>query len=151
MIISSARTAFDLFEKRSATYSDRPVMPFGGELCGWEHALSSQMYSTRFREYRKNIHAVIGTKAAVARFYPHQEREVKRFVFRVMESPEKLQAHIRTEAGAIILMISHGYAIEPRGTDPLIGLADEALAQFSVAATPGRWMVDVLPACKWCS
>ena len=120
-------------------------MPFGGEMCGWENALSSQMYSDRFRAYRRAIHGVMGTKAAVARFYPHQDVEVRRFILRVLDDPERLQQHIRTEAGAIILKISHGYAIEPRKADPLIDLADEALAQFSAAVTPGRWMVDIIP------
>ena len=30
-------------------------------------------------------------------------------------------------------------------TDPLVNLADNALAEFSIAAEPGRWMVDVMP------
>ena len=48
-------------------------------------------------------------------------------------------------AGAIILKLSHGYTIEPKGADPLVDLADEALVQFSLAAAPGAWIVDVLP------
>ncbi|KAH8113547.1 cytochrome P450 [Phellopilus nigrolimitatus] len=145
IILNEARIAYDLLEKRSATYSDRPTMVFGGEMCGWEHALSSQHYTDRFRAYRKNIHAVIGSKSAVSRFYPLQDTEVRRFLLRVLEEPEKLEHHIRTEAGAIILKISHGYTIEPREQDPLVNLADEALAQFSSAVQPGAWLVDVLP------
>ena len=50
-----------------------------------------------------------------------------------------------SEAGAIILNIAYGYTIEPRANDPLVDLADEALIQFSLAANPGSWMVDVFP------
>ena len=96
IIINDARIAFDLLEKRSSIYSDRPRMVFGGEMCGWEHALSSQHYTDRFRAYRKNIHNTIGTKNAVSRYYPHQETEVRRFLYRVLEEPEKLLHHIRT-------------------------------------------------------
>lgn len=32
MIISDYKTALDLFEKRSMIYSERPVLPFAGEL-----------------------------------------------------------------------------------------------------------------------
>lgn len=32
MIINDHRVALDLLEKRSGTYSDRPVLPFAGEL-----------------------------------------------------------------------------------------------------------------------
>ncbi|KAI5123170.1 hypothetical protein M0805_000871 [Coniferiporia weirii] len=145
IILSDMRAAFDLFEKRSAVHSGRPIMYFGGEMCGWENALSSQPYSDRFRAYRKNIQQVMGTKAAVSKFYPHQDVEVRRFILRVLEEPEKLNQHIRTEAGAIILKISHGYTIEPRAADPLVDLADEALVQFSIAIIPGKWLVDVMP------
>ena len=54
-------------------------------------------------------------------------------------------------AGAIILKISHGYTIEPKGADPLVDLADEALVQFSLAAAPGAWLVDVLPIRRLCT
>ena len=63
---------------------------------GWDKILSGEQYSDRFRAQRKNIHAVIGTKAAVSRFFELQEAEVRRFLFRVLESPEELLHHIRT-------------------------------------------------------
>jgi hypothetical protein len=52
------------------------------------------------------------------------------------------------EAGAIILKIGYGYTIEPHDADPLVDLADRALAQFSAATVPGSWMVDTMPACQ---
>lgn len=117
--------------------------------CGWEYVLAmTQASSDLWRASRKNIHQVLGTKAAVARFYPLQEVEARRFVFRVIEEPRKLLQHIRKEAGAIILSISYGYTIEPHGAGPLVDLADQALAQFSIASQPGRWSVDALPFCK---
>ena len=96
VIINDARIAFDLFEKRSSMYSDRPRLVFGGEMVGWDDALSSQMYSDRFRAYRKNIHAILGSKMAVSKFYPLQEVEVRRFALRVLEQPENLIQHVRT-------------------------------------------------------
>lgn len=51
--------------------------------------------------------------------------------------------------GAIILALSHGYAIdqdlEGKKLDPLVELADEGLRMFSSAAEPGKWAVDLLP------
>lgn len=101
--------------------------------------------SSRWRAIRKNMHQVLGTKADIVRFYPLQEVEARRFVLRLIKEPKKLLKHIRKEAGAIILNISYGYNVEPEEADPLVDLADEALAQFSTAAQPGRWMVDILP------
>ena len=48
-------------------------------------------------------------------------------------------------AGAIILKIAYGYTIEPKGLDPLVDIADKALAQFSTASQPGIWLVDIVP------
>ncbi len=46
--------------------------------------------------------------------------------------------------GAVILAISHGYTIDQKN-DPLIQLADECLAEASLAFQPGSWAVDFIP------
>ena len=50
--------ARELFEKRSAVFSDRPRVVFGGEMCGWENTLALQRYGERFRRFRREIHQV---------------------------------------------------------------------------------------------
>ncbi|EJC98989.1 cytochrome P450 [Fomitiporia mediterranea MF3/22] len=148
VIISDHRIALELMEKRSAVHSSRPRMVFAGEMIGWENTLGMLAYSDRLRTFRRNVHAVLGTKKAVSRFNDIQGIEVRRFLLRVLEEPDRLLQHIRTEAGAIILKISHGYTIEPRGRDPLIDIADETMTHFSLAAVPGAWLVDSLPLLK---
>lgn len=39
------------------------------------------------------------------------------------------------EAGAVILKIAYGYAIEPHGRDPLVDLANDSMEKFSIAGT----------------
>lgn len=51
------------------------------------------------------------------------------------------------EAGAIILKIAYGYTIEPHKEDLLVNISKLALEHFSIAATPGIWLVDIIPAC----
>ena len=48
-------------------------------------------------------------------------------------------------AVAVILRISHGYAIEPEGPDPLVDIAEKGIAQISMAAQPGAFVVDAIP------
>lgn len=146
VVLHDPQLAAELLDKRSAIYSSRPRLTFLNELCGWSVALASQLYGDRFRTYRKQLHTTIGTKTSAARFNPLQEVEVHRFLLRLLEQPEGLLAHIRTEAGAIILKLAYGYTIEPHEQDPLVDLADRALVQFSAAAVPGAWLVDTIPA-----
>lgn len=44
--------------------------------------------------------------------------------------------------------MSHGYTVDHEKPDPLVELADNALAEFSLAAEAGKWMVDMMPFCK---
>lgn len=102
-------------------------------------------YSPRTRAYRKALHSILGTSAAIQQFYSLIEIETARFLFKVLDNPSDVLQLIRTQAGSIILKVSYGYTIEPKGSDPLVDLADEALDQFSRACSPGTWMVDILP------
>ncbi|KAL4773894.1 cytochrome P450 [Aspergillus nidulans var. acristatus] len=149
VILNDARVAFDLLEKRSNIYSSRPRMVFAGEMVGWEHILAMQPYSDMFRAYRKAMHRVLGTKNVIAQFNELQDVETRRFLLRVLEKPGDLVQHIRTETGAVILKIAYGYDIEPHGKDPLVALANESLANFAVAGTPGAWIVDTVPFLKY--
>ncbi|KAL1860863.1 hypothetical protein Plec18170_001377 [Paecilomyces lecythidis] len=145
VIINEARIAFDLLEKRSSMHSSRPKQIFAGEMVGWENSLGGSPYSNLFRAHRKNMSRIIGSKNVAAQFNDLQEVEVGHFLLRVLANPDDLVEHIRKEAGAVILKISHGYTIEPHERDPLVDLVTEAMDQFGQAAVPGAWLVDLIP------
>ncbi|KAG1752629.1 cytochrome P450 [Suillus paluster] len=144
MVLNSVNTAMEMLDKKSSLYSDRPVLPMGGELAGWKHILALLPYGERFREYRKNFHRIIGSRAAMDIYHQTEEIETHRFLKRVLANPDQLQAHIRHTAGAIVLHISHGYEVN-ENNDPFIELADRALDQFSRSTAPGAFMVDIMP------
>ncbi|KAG0702315.1 cytochrome P450 [Suillus ampliporus] len=144
IVVNSVKAAMDMMDKKSTIYSDRPVLPMGGELVGWKHTLVLLPYGNSFREYRKNFHRVIGSHAALDIFKPIEEVETHRFLKRVLANPDQLQAHVRHTAGAIILRISHGYEVK-ENNDPFVDLADRALDYFSWSTAPGAFMVDIVP------
>ncbi|OJA19251.1 hypothetical protein AZE42_05985 [Rhizopogon vesiculosus] len=144
MVLNSVKTAVEMLDKKSSIYSDRPVLPMGGELVGWKNTLVLLPYGDRFRGYRKNFHRVIGIRAAVDIFHPVEEIETHRFLKRVLAKPDQLQAHVRHTAGAIILRISHGYEVK-ENNDPFVDLADRAVDQFSRSTATGAFMVDIMP------
>lgn len=135
-------------EKRSATTSDRPAMPFLS-MCGWDILLGSQNYNSLLRAYRKDIHSVTGTKASVDHYSQLQETETRRFLLHVARAPEKTSEHMRASISAMILHLNYGYSIIGNDTDPLVALAEDALAEFADAIVPGEWAVDVFPALRF--
>ncbi|KAF8812810.1 cytochrome P450 [Phlegmacium glaucopus] len=148
VILNSAKTAVEMLDKKSAIYSDRPVLQMGGELVGWNKSLGLLSYGERFRNYRKFLHQVMGNVPSASLFYPVEELETHRFLKRVAENPGDLAAHLRKTAGAIILHISYGYEVKERD-DPFVTLADEAMSQISLASAPGSFLVDFIPPLRY--
>ena len=52
--------------------------------------------------------------------------------------------------GAVILSITFGYDVpeSASATDPLIKLAEITVEEFSLAVTPGVFLVDFIPWCE---
>ena len=150
IIIHDAKIAFELMEKRSAIHSSRPVMYFAAQMCGFEKWISFQPHNDLTRAYRKDMHSVVGTKSGVASHSQLQETEIRRYLLRIFRSPEGTVQHLKNAIGAIILQLTYGYRINQReGTvDPLIALIEEMMAGFSDAATPGKWLVDIIPSLR---
>ncbi|KAG0702322.1 cytochrome P450 [Suillus ampliporus] len=144
IVINSLKTAMEMLHKKGSVYSDRPVLPMGGELCGWKNVLSFVPYGDRFRQYRKNFRTVIGCRTALNIYNPMEEVEAHRFLKRVLAEPDQLQAHVRHTVVAIILRISHGYDVK-EDNDPFVDLADRAVDQFLRFTAPGAFMVDIMP------
>ncbi|KAG2133523.1 cytochrome P450 [Suillus bovinus] len=144
IVLNSVKAAIELLDTKSSIYSDRPVLTMGGKLVGWKYALGFLSYGDRFRYYRKTIHRIIGSRAAMSVYEPIEEIETRRFLKRVFAKPEQLQAHIRHTAGAIILQISYGYEVNDNN-DPFIDLADRAMNQLSRIGDTGAFMVDIMP------
>lgn len=108
----------------------------------------------------------IGSRALVEKYGPLQQREVNRFLLRILRKPEGLSAHIRryitiglcyhvgdherinTSArlvGAVILLISHGYQVNAEGHDRFLSLADACTDDFANSTLPGSFLVDYIP------
>ncbi|TFK32637.1 cytochrome P450 monooxygenase [Crucibulum laeve] len=145
VLLNSLDACIELLERRSSIYSNRPVLPFAGEMIGWSRQLILCQYSDRFRAMRKMLFGGMGTKAAAQSFVPIQELETRYFLLRVTNSPTELLSNIRLMTGAILLKISHGYTIETQYPDPLINTINTAADEFHTATQPGAWLIDTFP------
>jgi hypothetical protein len=95
IVLNSVKSAIAMLDKKGTIYSDRPVLPMSGELVGWKHSLGLLPYGDRFRQYRKSIHQIMGSRAALNAYHLIEEIETRRFLKRVFSNPEQLQAHIQ--------------------------------------------------------
>jgi len=95
IIINSAKVAFEMLDKKSGIYSDRPVLQMGGELVGWKNTLALLPYGERFRRYRRLFHSLIGNPMLVSRFHSSQETEAQRFLQRLLVKPHDLASQVR--------------------------------------------------------
>lgn len=109
IILNDARLAFDLLEKKSVIYSDRPELPFAALYvlpltglypsnccrCGLDGTVLMQRYGKRLKAYRKYIHRDLGSSISVSRFNKTQETEVCRFLVCLMDAPQHLPQHAR--------------------------------------------------------
>jgi cytochrome P450 len=149
IILHDRDAANTILEKTSTKTSGRPQFIFGNEMCGYNRILSFQPYGKTFKQQRKLIHQQLGTKATASRFREVQDVESRRFLLRILESPEKLSTHIKTEASATILKITYGYNIEPHKPDPLALLIEQMMHNFGLAFVPMSWAVDYLPVLRY--
>jgi hypothetical protein len=112
---------------------------------GFKNITAMHKYDDTWKNQRKNITKVASSKASIAEFDKIGEVEAARFLLNLLRAPDRLNDHIRHEAGTVIFKVTYGYQTRPDGNDPLVDLAGEAMEYFADATVPGKWHVDILP------
>lgn len=87
VILNSSHLANDILGKKSAIYSDRPLVPVAGELMGWRRILVLHRYGPRWREIRRLFSQTIGTHNSLMRLADGLEQEACEFVRRIAADP----------------------------------------------------------------
>lgn len=87
VVINSYKHAYELLEKRSAIYSDRPHMIMAGDIVGWDQILVLLRYGNQFREYRRLMARVLGSRKSVESFVPIIEEQTGKLLSRLLREP----------------------------------------------------------------
>ncbi|KAJ7765749.1 cytochrome P450 [Mycena metata] len=143
VILNSASDAVNLLTKRAAIYSDRPFPTMAGTLMRRGKSPLYIPYNERFKTYRRLMHKSFNPAAAQA-YWKIQEYEAKVVVDNIVRHPEHLLKHLRRNASAVIMKIAYGYPVT-RNDDHFVTAAEEHLRLGSLAAAPGKWVVDSVP------
>ena len=87
IILNSSRAAVALLEQKHLIASDRPILPFGGELVGWADELPFMQYDQPWKDLRKIMHQGIGTMRNMERegYARQTEDGASRFLLRILD------------------------------------------------------------------
>ncbi|EIM84324.1 cytochrome P450 [Stereum hirsutum FP-91666 SS1] len=143
IVVNSMDAARELFEKRSAIYSDRPFLPSSTILLGYHWTMPLLPYGDRLRALRKGFHTFL--QPTPAKEYRPLEREaVLQLLLNVLHNPEGFMAHLRHMAGAIILGIAYGIKVQPHD-DPYVETVEKGLQAAAAVSEPHAQLFDLLP------
>ncbi|KAI0659485.1 cytochrome P450 [Cubamyces menziesii] len=146
IVVNSAQAAHDLFEKRSALYSDRTRMPMLNELVGCDWHFVFMGYGDSWRERRRVFHQYFHPNAATS-YRPREIKVARELLRRLLETPDDFMIHLRHMAGSLILGVAYGIDVQPKN-DPYIATAETALHAMSMAGNAGAYLVDYMPFLK---
>ncbi|KAF8523698.1 cytochrome P450 [Hysterangium stoloniferum] len=150
LYVHSAEMAYELFERRSTIYSDRPMMPML-DLVGWSWAFTLMPYGERWRQHRHAFHRRMSS-TEVTQYIPVQVKHAQSFepdrnlLQRLHKSPSASdwELHIRHSIGASIMEITYGIDILPEN-DPYIATAEFAMKLGGTVGAPGSYLVNMIP------
>ncbi|KIJ31579.1 hypothetical protein M422DRAFT_185734 [Sphaerobolus stellatus SS14] len=115
------------------------------DLTGW--LAPFQPYTIWWRRHRKTMHSSFHPKATEA-YHPVQVKHTRELLRRLLRSPEMYSAHLLHAAGAMIMEITYGIEVEAEN-DLYLMNAHKVLHAVDEAATPGNFLVDILPWMKY--
>ncbi|KAJ6585736.1 cytochrome P450 [Mycena capillaripes] len=150
IIINSGKIAEELLEVRGAYFSDRPVIPMGGELSGFNNTLALSQYGDRVRRERKLFHQLFGTPTALKQFVPLVSTEMHKLLRNLAVNPGEFIQEIKRTTAGIALRIAYGYHLrDGPDLDPFLKMFEIAGDNFASSTTPAAFLVDITPALRY--
>ncbi|KAI0076600.1 cytochrome P450 [Panus rudis PR-1116 ss-1] len=147
IVINTMDIARDLFDKRSAIYSDRPDAPMLNDLVGWGWGGANVGYGDDWRGIRRAFHQVFSPDDIHKYFDTYIEAN-RDLLVRLIDSPERFIDHFRHTTGKIIMRIAYGIDIVAEN-DPYVFIAERAIEGFAAAGNSEGYLVDFFPILKY--
>ncbi|KAJ7147104.1 cytochrome P450 [Mycena crocata] len=142
VVVNSAKTAVELFDRRARIYSDRPTIPMV-ELMEWDFNLSLMPHGEKWRQYRRMFHQHF-RRDAVTAYRSIQMRKFHDLLRGLLLTPEDFFAHTKTVAAAIVMATVYEYDMKPTH-DRFVDLSEEAVKRLCASVFPGVFAVNSVP------
>ncbi|PPQ74972.1 hypothetical protein CVT24_010273 [Panaeolus cyanescens] len=147
LIVQGVKEVNDLFEQRSAIYSDRPPQPMATDLLGWKFNLGWHPYGPWWRRHRKAFHEHFNPNV-IEKYDPVQNQEIHRVLGKLLREPARFNDHIHNLLATIIMKVMYGITISDDHNDPWMTTIFESLQTIGKAGIPGLYLVDHIPILK---
>ncbi|KAF8648401.1 hypothetical protein AX16_006310 [Volvariella volvacea WC 439] len=148
LIVNSFPVAVDLLEKHGSIYSNRPFLQMA-DLAGLQgRGMTLLQNGDRFKTYRKFFAKVMGNTTTLRKYDHIEEEECQKFARRLLFKPEGFLTHVEYFAAAVIMRVAYGYQVKEYD-DPYVDLVQAAVKKFSSITTPGRFLVELIPALRY--
>ncbi|EIN09719.1 cytochrome P450 [Punctularia strigosozonata HHB-11173 SS5] len=146
LVINSFEAARDLLDKKGSTYSSRPRMVMLKEMMGWDWNLVLMPYGKSFAAHRRVVQQEFLPSIVMERCRPVMTEEVQNLLVRLWRTPDDLVKHLKTMAGAIIMMVTYGHHVSSMD-DEFVKLAEAVRAHSE--HKPGTRIVGIFPFLKY--
>ncbi|KAH8829262.1 cytochrome P450 [Flagelloscypha sp. PMI_526] len=139
IIIINDPIAAEQLDEKGATFSSRPRLEMGGELCKYAQSLVLAPYGSRWKAYRSLLAKIIGSPQANAKFASMEEFQTYSFLGRVMRDSLDLRRDLRN------IVLSLQPLNRQSRTLRFVELIERANDNFATCCQPGHWLVDLAP------
>ncbi|KEP49473.1 O-methylsterigmatocystin oxidoreductase [Rhizoctonia solani 123E] len=155
IVLNSSQAASDLFEKRSAKYSDRTTSPMISDptLLDWPGHPGLVGYNDLWRSHRRMLNNWLNARAAL-QFHESHERHTRVLLKRLLNVLHKEHPFEAVENEFFLAMASsmfrsaYGYRIQGHD-DPFFRGATEAIEHLFSAHMYTNFWVNILPALSY--
>ncbi|KAH9888103.1 CyP450 monooxygenase [Cubamyces lactineus] len=131
IVLNSVTAVADLFEKRSAIYSDRPVPIVSiSRMLNWIWSLGFKPYGDDWRRTRRELWQYL-QPSTVAQWHPIQTRESRRFLKCLLHDQRDLRKTVQLCLCRTLLGVGHGLPADDVTTRyvDLLGEIDSSVAE----------------------
>ncbi|KAI9058741.1 CyP450 monooxygenase [Trametes sanguinea] len=142
VILSSVEAAVDLFEKRSAIYSDRQASVLA-DMIGWTWNLAFKRYGDDWRRVRRLFWHHFQPNA-VGQYQAVQQRDVRDLLRRLLGGSKDLDGEMKLTLTKTILTAVHGLP-KDSVTSRYVDILTASEAGIAEAFSPGAFLVEFVP------
>ncbi|TFK64020.1 cytochrome P450 [Pluteus cervinus] len=148
VILGTPKVAADLFDRRSAIYSDRPRWVMANDILARGMHVGVVGYGDTHRRFRRAIHAGLQPKALTS-YHSIEEQNSRIFLKEVSSRPKDFRNSVKRYTASVIMATMYGHKVSTFEADPYVKRIFASAARFAGSLAPGAFLVDIIPALKY--